>query len=578
MAQKIINGLGVSEGIRIGKAFLYKPAGKNIEVNTTAVFNVENELARFALAKEKSLLELDQLIEKTRQNLGKEKAAILKGQQSFLADPTFCPEMEKLIINNSYFAEKAVNQVTQQFITIFESMPNEYMRERAADIRDVGQRLIAQLSGEKGTQLSEINEEVILIAEDLTPSDTVQLDKTFILGFVTKLGGKTSHTAILSRSLGIPAILGLGDGVEAINDGENLIIDGTTGLCILNPDQNTLKEYRKKQVLEQEEKQFLQVYANKPAITKDGFQVEIAANIGTVEEAKAVIEQGAEGIGLYRTEFLFMSRQEMPDEEVQFQAYKEVLEIMGEKPVVIRTLDIGGDKELPYLQFQKELNPFLGYRAIRLSLDKKELLVTQLRAILRASIYGNAKIMFPMISSIEEWRQAKEIYEESRLELQKEGVTVNHAIELGIMVEIPSAALLAKRFAKEVDFFSIGTNDLVQYTLAVDRMNEKVAYLYDHFHPAVINLLKEIVDAAHAEGKWVGMCGGMAGDPLAVPLLLALGLDELSMSGTSLQKVKQVISRVDRSKCLSLFEEILEFNTTIEIREALKKFDNKFTP
>lgn len=574
MAENIIYGLGVAEGIRFGQAFLYRPltfreAREQIDEN-----EIESELERLKTAKEKCLQELAELVEKTKQSLGEEKAVILKGQQSFLADPAFYPEMEKLVKSRQYSAEHAVNLIVEQFAKIFEGMANEYMRDRAADVRDVGKRLLAQLQGGKGVRLADINHEVILVADDLAPSDTVQLNRKFILGFVTRIGGKTSHTAILSRSLGIAAVLGVGDGLDAIQNGDFLIIDGDNGLCIINPEPNTVEEYRKKARREEEQEQSLQIYGFQPAMTKDGISFEIAANIGAPGEAEAALEQGAEGIGLYRTEFLFMSRNEMPEEEEQYRAYKEVASIMGDKPVVIRTLDIGGDKELPYLSLPREMNPFLGYRAIRIGLAQESLLRVQLRAILRASVYGKLKIMFPMISGMDEWRQAKRMYEEVRAELGKKKIPFDPTIELGIMIEVPSAAVLASRFAKEVDFFSIGTNDLVQYTVAVDRMNEKVAYLYDPFHPAVLTLVKHVIDAAHSKGKWVGMCGGMAGDPLAVPLLVGLGLDELSMAAGAIKKVKKVITQITGENCRKLLEQVLQLDTTEEIRRELGKFNS----
>ncbi|AEF95515.1 phosphoenolpyruvate-protein phosphotransferase [Desulfotomaculum nigrificans CO-1-SRB] len=577
MAGIMISGTGVSEGIRSGKVFLYKPLiNQDKPVHETiSEEQINDELQRLQLAKEKSHRELNELIERTRAELGKDKAAILMAQQAFLNDPSFCPEMEKGIRQHQYSAEKAVNEVVERFATIFEGMNDEYLRERAADVRDVGKRLILHLQGKKGVQLSDIKEEVILVADDLAPSDTVQLNKKYVQGFVTRVGGKTSHTAILSRSLGIPAVVGLGENIEQINDGDFLIIDGSTGTCIVNPDNQLTKEYEVKRKREEEELQELEKFTFKPAITTDGFRVEIAANIGTPAEAKPALEHGAEGIGLYRTEFLFMNETTMPSEEKQFAAYKQVVSTMGDKPVIIRTLDIGGDKELPYLSLPKEMNPFLGYRAIRLSLDQSELLVTQLRAILRASAYGKVKIMFPMISSLEEWRQAKHIFEEVKDQLAKEGVEFDPSVEVGIMVEVPSTAILADKFAKEVDFFSIGTNDLVQYTIAVDRMNEKIGYLYDHLHPAVIRLVKQVIEASHREGKWTGMCGGMAGDPLAAPLLIGLGLDEWSMVAGSIKKVKQVISQISRGECEKLLEEIQTLTTTSEVRKKLAEFQKE---
>jgi len=577
MAELTIRGTGVSEGIRCGKVLLYKYPG-NQDLSGRAIISekeVHHELERLKLAKEKAYRELHALIERARKELGKDKAAILMAQQAFLNDPAFYPEMEKEIRRRKYVAEKAVTEVVERFAGLFEGMDDEYMRERAADVRDVGNRLLFCLQGKKGVQLAEIKEEVVLVADDLTPSDTVQLNKKYILGFVTRVGGKTSHTAILSRSLGIPAIAGVGEDIEQIHDGDWLIIDGSTGACIVNPGPRLMKDYEEKREIEEQALRQLETFTFKPAATTDGFRVEMAANIGSPAEAKPALEQGAEGIGLYRTEFLFMNEAQMPSEEKQFEAYKQVVTTMENRPVIIRTLDIGGDKELPYLSLPKEMNPFLGYRAIRLSLDQRELMVTQLRVILRASAYGKVKIMFPMIASLEEWRQAKAILAEVKDRLTKEGVDFDPSVEVGMMVEVPSTAILAGQFAKEVDFFSIGTNDLVQYTLAVDRMNEKVGYLYDHLHPAVIHLVKKVIDASHREGKWTGMCGGMAGDPLAAPLLIGLGLDEWSMVAGAIKKVKQVISQVSHEECQKLLGEVLQLSTTDDVRKRLEDFQRE---
>ncbi|WP_248929606.1 phosphoenolpyruvate--protein phosphotransferase [Paenibacillus hamazuiensis] len=571
MEEKQLQGLGVSAGIRIGKAFVYAPV-RLTDIEKKKTDDPTREIERLRQAKARCQEELQALIERAVSTLGEEKAVILKGQISFLQDPTFFPPMEKLIEKDGWTAETAVHQIVTQIAGLFEGMANEYMRERAADVRDVGNRLFAQLSERKGTELSDIREQVILVADDLTPSDTVQLDKNKVLGFVTRIGGKTSHTAILANSLGIAAVLGLGDAVDAIRHGDEIVIDGTTGRCFVNPSEGTKASYLQQLEREEAERVELAAYAAREAVTKDGFRVELAANIGTVEEAQGLLELGAEGIGLYRTEFLFMGQSSMPDEETQFAAYRAVAEAVQGKPVVIRTLDIGGDKELPYLELPKEMNPFLGYRAIRLCLDRKELLLTQLRAILRASVYGTVKIMFPMISGMDEWRQAHSLYEEAREQLRAEGKAVAETIELGIMIEIPSAALMAPSFAKEVDFFSIGTNDLVQYTVAVDRMNEKVAHLYDYFHPAVIRLIKTVIDASNKYGIWTGMCGSMAGDPLAAPLLLGLGLHEWSMSASSLTRVKKVVTDMKRSECVALAERILEMDTAAEVRQALEAF------
>lgn len=571
MAEKRLKGLGVSAGVRIGKAFVYSPV-RLADIESRKTDDSGLELQRLQQAKAKCSEQLQALVDRAQSTLGEDKAMILKGQLSFLSDPVFYPPMEDLIVQGQWTAETAVHKVVTQVAGLFESMANEYMRERAADVRDVGNRLFAQLSDHQGTRLSDIREQVILVADDLTPSDTVQLDKNLVLGFVTRIGGKTSHTAILANSLGIAAVLGIGDEMEAIGHGDELIIDGSVGDCIVNPSAATIESFREQQQREESEWADLKAYANRAAVTKDGFRVELAANIGTVEESLSLLEQGAEAVGLYRTEFLFMGQTQLPDEETQYQAYSAVAEAMRGRPVVIRTLDIGGDKELPYLELPKEMNPFLGYRAIRIGLDRRELLLTQLKAIARAGVHGTVKIMFPMISGLEEWREAKAIYEQACEQLRQEGKPFADSVELGIMIEIPSAALMAYSFAKEVDFFSIGTNDLVQYTVAVDRMNEKVSHLYDYFHPAVIRLVKQVIDASVRHGKWTGMCGTMAGDPLAAPLLVGLGLHEWSMSASSLSKVKKVLVHVNRSECAALAERVLTLDTAAEVRQALEAF------
>ncbi|KEO84124.1 phosphoenolpyruvate--protein phosphotransferase [Tumebacillus flagellatus] len=571
MAEQSLKGIGVSDGIRFGSVLLYQPnsASQTPVRETIDPSETDAELSRLQKAKDASYQELEDLVAHTRQTLGEDKAVILQGQQSFLADPSFYPEIERLVSSQHKSAELAVKQIVDQFVMIFESMPQEYMRERASDLKDIGNRMLAHLSGAQGVRLSEIREEIILVADDLTPSDTVQLNRQYVRGILTRIGGKTSHTAILARSLGIPAVLGIGDALDLLHDGDEVILDGTAGLVILNPEESTRQTYEQKQREEADYLKSLEEFQNQPAKTSDGKTFEIAANIGTPAEATAAVEGGAEGVGLYRTEFLFMNATSMPTEDEQFEAYKSVAETMAGRPVVIRTLDIGGDKELPYLSLPHEMNPFLGYRAIRLCLDRPELLSTQLRAILRASHYGKLKVMFPMISNLSEFRQAKAIFREVAEQLRKEGVPFDEAMEVGIMVEIPSAALLADQFAREVDFFSIGTNDLVQYTLAVDRMNEKVAPLYDYFHPAVVHLIHRVIDASHRAGKWTGMCGGMAGDPLAAPLLAGLGLDEWSMDANSIKKVKHKISTLHHEECKQLAEQALQLGTAEEVRALL---------
>lgn len=572
MGEKKLSGLGVSDGIRIGKVFIYNSPESKDQFDHVVGNDAGTELERLRFAKEKCLQELDELIGKANVLLGEDKVTVIKGQKSILADPSFYPEIEKLITAKLYSAEKAVNDTVNSIVEIFEKMPNDYMKERALDIKDVGRRLLAILSGKNKVKLSDIKKEVILISEDLTPSDTIQLDARYILAFATKKGGKTSHTAIFSRSLGIPAVLGMGDAMDVIKDGDTIILDGCEGLCIVNPEADTVDRYTDLMENEKKNSISLKEYGTKAAVTIDGHKTEVSANIGCLKDLEYALDHGAEGVGLYRTELLFMSHSEMPDEELQFETYKEIVEKSQNKTIVLRTLDIGGDKTLNYLKIPEEANPFLGYRAIRMCLDQQHLLLTQLKAALRSSVYGRINIMFPMIATIEEWELAKSIFHKAQHELNKERKSFATDVKLGIMIEVPSAALMCEQFAKEADFFSIGTNDLVQYTLAVDRMNEKVSYLYDHFNPAVIKLIQHVADAAHRAGKHVGMCGGMAGDPLAVPLLLGLGIDELSMSAVSIQKVKYTIAhtRLDASKVLA--DKVLELQKTREIRDLLGKF------
>ncbi|GAA3411154.1 phosphoenolpyruvate--protein phosphotransferase [Paenibacillus hodogayensis] len=590
-AATTIAGIGVSEGIRIGRAYrLDEPvsgvSGRTAEKDGNAGTdraqsglpggsdgpsrNAEAEIGRLEQARERCAEQLTALAERARAELGEDKAAILAGQRGFLSDPAFYPAIAKRVRDEGWLAEEAVNDTVEMFAAKFEALGNAYMRERAADIRDVGKRLLLALTGggeESG--LAGLREEAILVAEDLSPSETVQLDKRYVLAFVTRTGGKTSHTAILSRSLGIPAIVGAGEPLDAVRTGDTLIVDGANGLCIVRPDEETLRAYEVRMAEERDRIASEREGRFRPAVSADGRRVEIGVNIGAAAESEAAADSGADGIGLYRTEFLFMHAERLPDEEEQYAAYSEVVRRMDGRPVIIRTLDIGGDKALPYLNLPKEANPFLGYRAIRIGLDREDWLRSQLRAIIRASAHGEVKVMFPMISGLGEWRRAKALFEEELASLRKEGQSIADRIETGIMVEIPSAALLADTFAREVDFFSIGTNDLVQYTLAVDRMNEKVAPLYDYFHPAVLQLIQRVIEASHTHGKWTGMCGGMAADPIAAPLLLGYGLDEWSMDIGSIPKVKQALSRLDSGECREWAARLTALDTPEAVRSEL---------
>ncbi|MEH7475630.1 phosphoenolpyruvate--protein phosphotransferase, partial [Priestia megaterium] len=541
-----------------------------LTVEKKSVTEVEAEVARLEAALEKSKSELEIIREHARKELGDDKAEIFEAHLLVLSDPELINPIKDKITNENVNAEHALDEVAAMFINMFESMDNEYMKERAADIRDVTKRVLAHLLGVNVSNPSLISEEVVIIAEDLTPSDTAQLNRKFVKGFTTDIGGRTSHSAIMARSMEIPAVVGTKTVMEDIQNGVLVIVDGLDGEVIVDPSEETVKAYEKKAAEYAEQKAEWAKLVNEKTVSADDHHVELAANIGTPEDVKGVLENGGEGVGLYRTEFLYMGREDLPTEEEQFTSYKTVLERMEGKPVVVRTLDIGGDKELPYLNLPKEMNPFLGFRAIRLCLEMQDMFRTQLRALLRASVYGNLKIMFPMIATVDEFRQAKAILLEEKAKLQQEGVQVSEDIEVGMMVEIPSSAVIADLFAKEVDFFSIGTNDLIQYTLAADRMNERVSYLYQPYNPAILRLVNMVIKAAHKEGKWVGMCGEMAGDEIAIPILLGLGLDEFSMSATSILKARSQIRQLSKADIEPHLDTILSMSSTEEVIEFVK--------
>lgn len=531
-------GIPASRGYAIGQAFIKKHVELNITDEKIQDVAKEKDLLRKAC--EKSKVQLEKIKKKALDSMGEEKAMVFEAHLMLFDDPEFMGAIEGEIENNNLNALKAASDVSSSYVAIFESMEDEYMRERAADIKDVAKRLMNNLAGiEDSFDIAETN--TIVIAHDLTPSDTAQLDKEKVIAFLTNIGGRTSHSAIMARTLEIPAVVGLHDITETVQNGDILIVDGIEGRVIIDPDHETVTKYVALQEAYNQEKEELKKLVDVKAKTKSGKRIEVAGNIGKPEDVHKVLENGADGVGLFRTEFLYMDRDDMPTEEEQFESYKYVLEKMEGKPVVIRTLDIGGDKQLPYLAMPNEMNPFLGYRAIRLCLDRTDLFKIQLRALLRASVYGNLKVMFPMVSSLSEFQKSKELVEECTVELKAEGHEVSESIEWGIMVEIPAAAVMADELAKHVDFFSIGTNDLIQYTLAADRMSEKVSYLYDPMHPAVLRLIKMTIDGAHSQGKWCGMCGEMAGDETAIPTLVEYGLDEFSMSASSVLRAKQVI-------------------------------------
>lgn len=568
---KLIKGIAASDGVAIAKAYLLVEPDLTFDKNEK-VTDVEGEVAKFNSAIEASKVELTKIRNNAEVQLGADKAAIFDAHLLVLDDPELIQPIQDKIKNENANAATALTDVTTQFVTIFESMDNEYMKERAADIRDVSKRVLSHILGVALPNPSMIDESVVIVGNDLTPSDTAQLNKEFVQGFATNIGGRTSHSAIMSRSLEIPAIVGTKSITQEVKQGDMIIVDGLNGDVIVNPTEDELIAYQDKRERYFADKKELQKLRDADTVTVDGVHAELAANIGTPNDLPGVIENGAQGIGLYRTEFLYMGRDQMPTEEEQFEAYKEVLEAMDGKRVVVRTLDIGGDKELSYLNLPEEMNPFLGYRAIRLCLAQQDIFRPQLRALLRASVYGKLNIMFPMVATINEFREAKAILLEEKENLKNEGHDISDDIELGIMVEIPATAALADVFAKEVDFFSIGTNDLIQYTLAADRMSERVSYLYQPYNPSILRLVKQVIEASHKEGKWTGMCGEMAGDETAIPLLLGLGLDEFSMSATSILKARRQINGLSKNEMTELANRAVDCATQEEVIELVNNY------
>ncbi|OMD46662.1 phosphoenolpyruvate--protein phosphotransferase [Paenibacillus borealis] len=558
-----ISGIAASAGIAVARAFILEHP--DYTITKTAVSDVEAEIAKLESALEKSKGELQAIKERTLAELGEKKAEIFESHLLILEDPELISPVMDKIREESVNADYALNEVATQFIEMFENMKSAYLQERAADMRDVTKRILNHLLGIHYVSPAEINEEVIVIALDLTPSDTAQLNRKYVKGFTTNIGGRTSHSAIMARSLEIPAVVGTKNVLSEVKAGDLVIVDGLSGDVLINPSDAEVAEYKAKQEAYDLQIAEWKKLRDEPTVSADGKHVELAANIGTPNDVNGVIENGGEGVGLYRTEFLYMGRDKLPSEEIQYNAYRTVLENMNGKPVVVRTLDIGGDKELPYLDLPKEMNPFLGFRAIRLCLDRQDIFRTQLRALLRASAHGDLRIMFPMIATLGEFRAARDLLLEEKAKLRDEGKEVSDNIQLGIMVEIPSTAVLADQFAKEVDFFSIGTNDLIQYTMAADRMNERVSYLYQPYNPAILRLVKIVIDAAHAEGKWTGMCGEMAGDSTAIPLLLGLGLDEFSMSATSILPARSQISKLSAADMKEMAAKALQLGTAEEV-------------
>ncbi len=565
-----MKGIGASPGIAIGKALVVEE--NEIIIEKKEISDIEAEIKKLNEAVELSKAELTAVKDKVAREVGEEEAEIFAAHILVLEDPEFIGEAENKIRSEAVNADFALNEIKDMFVSIFEGMDNAYMKERAADIKDVTGRVLRHILGIKVVDLSSLSEEVVLVAHDLTPSDTATMDKAKVLGFLTDIGGRTSHTAIMSRTLEIAAIVGLTDATKTIKDNDLIVFNGDTGEVFVNPEKAIVDEYREKKRIFEEEKKELELLKGKKSETIDGRKVELAGNIGTPNDIEALLKNDAEGVGLYRTEFLYMNSDKFPEEETQYQAYKAVLEGMENKPVVIRTLDIGGDKKLSYFEMDEEMNPFLGYRAIRLCLDKTEIFKTQLRALYRASVHGKLRIMFPMISSLEELLQAKKMCEDVKKELASESIAYSDDVEIGMMIEVPSAAVISDILAKHVDFFSIGTNDLIQYTCAVDRMNEKISYLYNQFNPAVLRLIKMVIENAHAQGKWVGMCGEAAGDQKMIPILLGLGLDEFSMSPISILRARRLVRSVNEKDMKELANKVMTLTKAEEIEKYMENF------
>lgn len=565
-------GTGASPGIALGRALVIEHSELVIEKKT--IENIDEEIQKLESAVKVSKEELTKVKEKALAELGEHEAEIFEAHLLVLEDPELIGSAISKIRDEKVNADYALNEIKEMFVAMFESMDNEYMRERAADIKDVTNRVLRHILGIKVVDLAGLDEEVVLIAHDLTPSDTATMNKNMVLGFLTDIGGRTSHTAIMARTLEIAAVVGLNDITKKVKDGDYIVFNGDTGEVIVNPDEETKAKYASLKEEFEEYRKSLELLKGQASITTDDRHVELAGNIGSPNDVEGLIKNDAEGVGLYRTEFLYMDRTDFPTEDEQYEAYKAVLEGMNNKPIVIRTLDIGGDKELPYFEMEAEMNPFLGYRAIRLCLDRKDIFKTQLRALYRASVHGKLRIMFPMISSLEELLDAKEVIKEVLKELDAENIAYSNDVEVGMMIEIPSAAVISDVLAKHVDFFSIGTNDLIQYTCAVDRMNQKISHLYNQFNPAVLRLIKMVIDNAHKEGKWVGMCGESAGDQRMIPILLGFGLDEFSMSPISILPARKLITSLSYADMQKFADEVLAMGTAKEIKEYVDKTFN----
>ncbi|WP_148875425.1 phosphoenolpyruvate-protein phosphotransferase PtsI [Serratia marcescens] len=568
----MISGILVSPGIAFGKALLLKEDDIVINRKKISADQVEQEVSRFLAGRAKASEQLEAIKTKAGETFGEEKEAIFEGHIMLLEDEELEQEIIALIKDELASADAAAYTVIEGQAKALEELDDEYLKERAADVRDIGKRLLQNILGMPIVDLGSIQDEVILVATDLTPSETAQLNLDKVLGFITDLGGRTSHTSIMARSLELPAIVGTSDVTKQVKNDDYLILDAVNNQIYVNPTADVIDRLKAAQNQYITEKNDLAKLKDLPAITLDGHQVEVCANIGTVRDVAGAERNGAEGVGLYRTEFLFMDRDSLPTEDEQFQAYKAVAEAMGSQAVIVRTMDIGGDKDLPYMNLPKEENPFLGWRAIRIAMDRREILHAQLRAILRASAFGKLRIMFPMIISVEEVRDLKGEIETLKAQLREEGKAFDESIEVGVMVETPAAAVIAHHLAKEVDFFSIGTNDLTQYTLAVDRGNELISHLYNPMSPSVLGLIKQVIDASHAEGKWTGMCGELAGDERATLLLLGMGLDEFSMSAISIPRIKKIIRNTNFEDVKALAAQALAQPTAQDLMNCVNKF------
>lgn len=573
----MLNGIIASEGIAIGKTVIHVEQELVLPEYTVAKEDVEKEFETFKQARAEAINQLDALYNDVLAKLGKEEAEVFEGHME-IADDEVLEEEVLEFIQQGHSVTVAIHKAIECNVEMLLEVDKDYIRERVADFRDVGSRITKIILGISTSGLNNLDDNSIILANDLTPSDTAQLDLNKVLGFVTEIGGRTSHSAIMARSLEIPALVGCQKACSEIKEGELIILDAINNELISNPSEEQLAKARDLQEQLIAEKNELLKLKDAPAVTLDGKHFELCANIGTPKDAEGAVANGAEGIGLYRTEFLFMDRNSMPSEQVQFEAYKAVADTMQDKPVIIRTLDIGGDKELPYMDLPSELNPFLGWRAIRMCLDRPEILQTQLRAILRASAFGKLRIMFPMVISVQEVKQLKAHVEQAKASLREQSVTFDEQIEVGIMIETPAAVMIADQLIAHLDFFSIGTNDLTQYILAVDRGNMSIAHLYDSFSPSVLRAIKRVIDASHAAGKWTGMCGEFAGDEQAALILAGMGLDEFSMSAPSVLKIKSVLRKQDGARLEALAKQCLSAEDGEEVRRMVAGFTLSYRP